>query len=104
MSATAKRLPDSPISIRRIAKAFQNAELDGDSRIASYFNWLSPDTVNNLLSDELSRITLINPLEQSLADIPQDTFFKQDALFRVKHYLADHNLNYTDKMVWRRDW
>jgi asparagine synthase (glutamine-hydrolysing) len=100
ISATAKRLPDRPTSIRRIAKAFQYADLDGDSRIASYFNWLSPDTVSNLLSDELrAELPLINPLEQSLANIPQDIPALNRMLYlEQKHYLADHNLNYTDKM------
>jgi len=100
MSAAAKRLPDSPTSIRRIAKAFQYADLDGDSRIASYFNWLGPDTVNSLLSDELrAELPFINPLEQSLADIPENIPTLNRMLYlEQKHYLADHNLNYTDKM------
>jgi asparagine synthase (glutamine-hydrolysing) len=100
MSAAAKRLPDSPITIRRIAKAFQYADLDGDSRIASYFNWLGPDTVNSLLSDELrAELPFINPLEQSLADIPENIPTLNRMLYlEQKHYLADHNLNYTDKM------
>jgi asparagine synthase (glutamine-hydrolysing) len=100
MSATAKRLPSSPASFRRIAKAFRYADLDGDSRIASYFNWLDPNTANNLLSTDLrAELPSINPLEQSLADVPDNIPDLNRMLYlEQKHYLADHNLNYTDKM------
>ena len=100
ISATAKRLPSSPASFRRIAKAFRYADLDGDSRIASYFNWLDPNTANNLLSTDLrAELPSINPLEQSLADVPDNIPDLNRMLYlEQKHYLADHNLNYTDKM------
>lgn len=100
MSAVAKKLPDNPTSIRRIAKAFRYSDLEGDSRIASYFNWLDPKTANNLISSDLrEELPSINPLENSLANIPNSVPALNKMLYlEQKHYLADHNLNYTDKM------
>jgi asparagine synthase (glutamine-hydrolysing) len=100
MSATAKRLPESPSSVRRIAKALKYADLEGNNRIASYFNWLDTNTVNSLLSKELkAELPFVNYLEKSLDNIPANTPKLNKMLFlEQNHYLADHNLNYTDKM------
>tara|TARA_B100000989_G_scaffold297916_1_gene285254 strand:- start:24415 stop:26316 length:1902 start_codon:yes stop_codon:yes gene_type:complete len=100
MSSAAKKLPDSPNNIRRIAKAFRYANLDDESRIASYFNWLDPDTVSNLLSDDIrEKLPTVNPLELSLTNIPDGIPPLNKMLYlEQKYYLADHNLNYTDKM------
>jgi asparagine synthase (glutamine-hydrolysing) len=100
MSTTAKKLPDSPPILRRISKAFKYADLNGNSRIASYFNWLDPNTTNSLLSAELkAELPLINPFEQTLNDIDENIPALNRMLYlEQKHYLADHNLNYTDKM------
>lgn len=100
MSETAKRLPNNSASFRRISKAFRYADLNGDSRIASYFNWLDPNIVNNLLSVELrAKLPLINLLENSLSDVSKNMPALNRMLYlEQKHYLADHTLNYTDKM------
>ena len=100
ISLTAKKIPDRNNFLRRVSKAFRYADLEGDSRIASYFNWLDPSLVNCLLSNELkSKLPLINPLEQSLTNIPKKIPNLNKMLYlEQKHYLADHNLNYTDKM------
>jgi asparagine synthase (glutamine-hydrolysing) len=100
MPIIAKRLPDSPNSFRRIAKAFRYADLDGDSRIASYFNWLDPNIANKLLSVELrAELPFINLLEKSLSDVSKNMPALNRMLYlEQKHYLADHTLNYTDKM------
>ena len=100
MSSVAKRLPGNPSSLRRIAKAFRYADFDNDSRIASYFNWLDPNVVKSLLSKELrAELPSINPLEYSLSEITDEIPPLNKMLYlEQKHYLADHNLNYTDKM------
>ena len=100
MASTAKRLPDNTSSIRRIAKALRYADLEGNNRIASYFKWLDTNTVNNLLSKELkSELPFFYNLEKSLDDIPEYTSDLNKMLYlEQNHYLADHNLNYTDKM------
>ena len=100
MTSAAKKLPNSPNNIRRIAKAFRYANLDDESRIASYFNWLDPDTVSSLLSDDIrEKLPTVNPLKLSLANIPDRVPPLNKMLYlEQKYYLADHNLNYTDKM------
>ena len=100
ISKLARRMPDDHPFLRRIGKAFKYADLNGDSRIASYFNWLDEDTVSSLLSPQiLAEISNINYLENSLSDLPENIPDLNRMLYlEQKHYLADHNLNYTDKM------
>jgi asparagine synthase (glutamine-hydrolysing) len=100
MSKTAKMLPNRPASLRRINKALRYANLEGDERIASYFNWLEPDSVNNLLSSELqAKLPIYNPLIKTLAAVPETMpALNRMLLLEQKYFLADHNLNYTDKM------
>jgi len=100
MSSTSSILPTSYPNIRRLKKAFQYANLNGNERIASYFYWLSPAMVDsllnkNLLTNDIER----NPLVSSLSVLPKDVGDINKMLYlECKHFLADHNLNYTDKM------
>jgi len=99
----AERLPiDTPRS-RRFAKAFRYADLAGDERIASYFYWSPPHLISKLckplLGSHGSPYSVASLLTSSLADIPADTPRLNRMLYlESKHFLADHNLNYTDKM------
>lgn len=89
-------------AIRRAAKAFANADLDEDRRMASYW-WWSGEAVRRSLytpafAAETRDVDTARPLVESLENIPDE----RDALNRMlyleaKHFLADHNLNYTDK-------
>jgi asparagine synthase (glutamine-hydrolysing) len=89
---------------RRLGKAFAYADLSRDDRLATYFLWASDDVRRALYSDDL-RAALgdydsLEPLRTSLGRIPAEP----DALNRMlyleaKHFLPDHNLNYTDKMA-----
>ncbi|CAG1003883.1 asparagine synthase (glutamine-hydrolysing) [Myxococcaceae bacterium] len=99
--ATASRhLPARPAVLRRMGKAFQYAGLNGDARLASYFDWLAPEGVDGLLAPELRAASQgENPLVASLAGLPPDTPAINRMLYlECRHFLADHNLNYTDKM------
>lgn len=87
---------------RRAAKAFAHADLSADARIASYFWWSGEAVRRALYTPALSQATrgvqTAEPLLNSLARIPGE----RDPLNRMlyleaKHFLADHNLNYTDK-------
>lgn len=100
VAATARALPATPTSLRRLAKAFEYADLNGDARIASYFRWLNPGLVESLLSAELRTPgTWDDPLQMSLRDLPDTVPTLNRMLYlECKHFLADHNLNYTDKM------
>jgi len=103
LKQVSSRLPSSSANTRRIAKAFSYADLDGDERLASYFHWIEPPLLDSLYSPamraEVDPLPFSEPLMQSLGRVPKDI----DELNRMlyldcKHFLADHNLNYFDKM------
>lgn len=103
LSGLAKRLPASHPLTRRIGKAFQYAGQDADHRLVSYFLWSDPDQALNLLHPEfragLSTESLYAPMLQTLSDLPPGEAPLNRMLYlECKHFLADHNLNYTDKM------
>lgn len=97
------RLPSSSATTRRIAKAFSFADLDGDERLASYFHWIEPALLGSLYSDEMREQTadlpFSGPLMRSLERVPDDVHELNRMLYLdCRHFLADHNLNYFDKM------
>jgi asparagine synthase (glutamine-hydrolysing) len=99
----AERLPLNKPASRRFAKAFRYADLEGDERIASYFYWSPPHLVSRLckpvLENNDSPHSATSLLISSLARIPTSTPRLNRMLYlESKHFLADHNLNYTDKM------
>lgn len=103
LATSARALPTGTPFVRRVRRAFGDAGLDGDERLASYFAWLPQADSAPLLAPEL-RAQLdgwspLAPLLDSLRAIDDE----RDALNRMlfleaKHFLCDHNLNYTDKM------
>jgi asparagine synthase (glutamine-hydrolysing) len=103
LSWSAKRLPKNRPLGRRIAKALEYANLDGDERMASYWNWLNPSDAISLFSSDFigdlkpidMNATIVNTLRNARpeADAVQRMLYAE-----CKHFLADHNLNYTDKM------
>ena len=98
LASWARNLPTSSPRLRRLGKAFQYAGLEGDARLASYFNWLAPDRVAGLFSTDLW-VAADNSLEVSLRDLsPKVPDLNRMLFLECRHFLADHNLNYTDKM------
>jgi asparagine synthase (glutamine-hydrolysing) len=102
VAAAARRLPASTAPGRRLSKVLRYAGLDGDERIASYFYWIDPALRRTLygpgLRDALSR-EAPEPLLVSLQAVPAGVAPLNRMLFlEGKHFLADHNLIYTDKM------
>ncbi len=90
-------------TMRRIRRAFAHAELRGDEWLASLFAWSVRPVRYALFAPEvqsdLSNRDEFQSLIRSLTNIPHE----HDPLNRLlylegKHFLADHNLNYTDKM------
>jgi len=90
-------------AFRRLVKMFSFADSTGDERIASYFLWSTDELRRSLYSSALAHETAgevtAAPLIESLGRIPRE----RDPLNRMlyleaKHFLADHNLNYTDRM------
>lgn len=103
IAGTARALPVTDLNGRRLNKALRYAGLEPDERLASYFFWLDPKRTLALLRPEaragLTEASLFEPLLNSLDDLPDDTAGMDRLLYlEGKHFLADHNLNYTDKM------
>lgn len=103
IGAFARALPANPPLLRRVRRALGDAGLDDDARLVSYFTWLTQADSTPLLSPAL-RASLggwspLQPLQDSLATIEQEHDpLNRMLLLEAKHFLADHNLNYTDKM------
>lgn len=103
LAGAARRLPVAYPAIRRLGKAFQYADQDRDHRLVSYFLWMDPKQALNLLHPEfrkgLDMESLYSPMLATLNDLPADLEPLNRMLYlECKHFLADHNLNYTDKM------
>jgi asparagine synthase (glutamine-hydrolysing) len=103
LAGIAGHLPVTHPLTRRVGKAFQYAGQDADHRLVSYFLWTNPTQALNLLHPAfragLSTESLYDPMLQTLGDLPPGEAPLNRMLYlECKHFLADHNLNYTDKM------
>jgi len=88
--------------VRQFARAFAHADLPDDERLIAYFYWSSEDLRRSLYSANLRNALLGHdssaPLMRSLERIPDEKERVNRMLYLEKrHFLADHNLNYTDK-------
>ncbi|KPA15313.1 Asparagine synthetase [Candidatus Magnetomorum sp. HK-1] len=103
MAVMAKQISPTSNFKRRLSKAFQYANFSSDDRIASYFFWIHPDYLPGLFGQFIKDQGHLSPpseaLISTLSNIPQTTHPLNKMLYlEGKHFLADHNLNYTDKM------
>jgi asparagine synthase (glutamine-hydrolysing) len=88
--------------LRRAAKMLAYAGEDADRRLVSYFWWSTEQVRRALYSSEFAqRVQAIDtaaPLLASLRQIGAERDPLQRMLFlETRHFLADHNLNYTDR-------
>jgi len=87
---------------RRLAKALSSADLDGDARIESYFQWISPRVLEPIFSGDLrSEIALTRRdlVAEAIGALPPSVPPLNRMLYvEGKFFLADHNLNYMDKV------
>ena len=103
LSSIALSMPATVPVLRRIRKAFEYADADQDERIASYFFWIDPALVHQLLAPELryqlSPDAIAAPFMPESMRLPSNTSRLDRMLYLDgKYFLVDHNLNYTDKM------
>lgn len=103
LSALARSVPVRSPMARRFSKAFRYADLDNDERLLSYFRWIDRPALSLLYSDEVKAAACEEidegALFRTLSRAPADTDPLNKALYiEGKHFLPDHNLNYTDKM------
>jgi len=91
-------------SFRKFAKVLESFKWESDERIANYLMNSFPPTVNLILGERFQNKTDLvmlnhNPLVRSLQRIPDEkSLFNRMLYLEAKHFLADHNLNYVDKM------
>jgi asparagine synthase (glutamine-hydrolysing) len=87
---------------RRLTKMFAHAGESAERRLIGYF-WWSPDGLRSKLysadfAAQVGAADVGEPLQASLAEIPAELDPLQRMLFlETRHFLADHNLNYTDR-------
>lgn len=100
----ASSLPSTATPIgRRLAKAFRYAEAGPEERLAGYFLWLdgreAAALYGPLLRQHLAGVSSEAPLLDELKRLPSGVHPINRMLYLdMKFFLADHNLNYTDKM------
>lgn len=95
-------IPIGSASGRRLAKMLVNADRSPDGRICGYFQWSSDATRRAIYSPDvaqkLARTATDGPFLRSLERIPSETDRLNRMLYLdARHFLADHNLVYTDK-------
>jgi asparagine synthase (glutamine-hydrolysing) len=91
------------VALRRAAKLLAHAGLPADERAVAYFWWNDVELRRSLLAPgpraAVGDRTGAEPLLASLAEIADERDPLNRMLFlETRHFLADHNLNYTDKM------
>jgi asparagine synthase (glutamine-hydrolysing) len=101
---TSARLKTDSVLGRRLGKLFRYADADPAERLASYFLWISKDLLAPALSPALREsLAADRPVEQMIHSLdalpPGISRLNQMLHLDRAHFLADHNLNYTDKMA-----
>lgn len=104
LSGAVRHFPTRHPLGRRLVRAFQYAGLEGDERLTSYFYWTAPERIKRLCADRLkdaaTPASVSAPLRAALNNLPRDAPALNRMLYlEAKYFLADHNLNYTDKMA-----
>jgi len=92
----------SKVLQRRLAKMFAYAAESSERRLVSYFWWSTEQLRRSLYSAEFAArmrdADAAAPLLVSLEKIPAERDPLQRMLYlETRHFLADHNLNYTDR-------
>ncbi len=92
-----------PLS-RRLAKLFRYADAAPAERLASYFLWIGQESLSPALSpllrESMGTHRPVDLLLRSLDGLPSGVSRLNQMLHLERsHFLADHNLNYTDKMA-----
>ncbi|MEM6986253.1 MAG: asparagine synthase (glutamine-hydrolyzing) [Pseudomonadota bacterium] len=101
IASAARAMPVNSAFTRRLSKMFSYAKYDPLDRVKSYFFWLPPDRVERLFShDYRSEAAKISQLDAFVDNAHQADCDPLDAMlfWEMKHFLCDHNLNYTDKL------
>jgi asparagine synthase (glutamine-hydrolysing) len=92
----------SNVLLRRLTKLFAYAGMEPQRRLISYFWWSTERLRRGLYTPEFAErvagVDTAEPLLRSLERIPAERDPLQRMLYlETRHFLADHNLNYTDR-------
>jgi asparagine synthase (glutamine-hydrolysing) len=103
LETTSSRLDQRRPTGRRVAKLFRGASLEGDERIASYFEWVRSSDLLALYTPQFRERVGSAPASQPMTDFLAPLPRRVRRLNRMlaleqRFFLSDHNLNYTDKM------
>ena len=87
---------------RRVAKALRFADLEGDARIASYFQWIQADLLAPVFAPGV-RAELAephpDPVQKAFSKLsPSVPALNRMLYLEGKFFLTDQNLNYVDKV------
>jgi asparagine synthase (glutamine-hydrolysing) len=93
---------NNPIQ-RRIAKMFNSAGLNSTDRLINYFRWSNDSILQSLYSPEFRQQLAGSNSNQIMQDFIEPILVNSSSLDQMlaleqRFFLADHNLNYTDKM------
>jgi asparagine synthase (glutamine-hydrolysing) len=88
--------------VRRLTKMFVRVDDVPDRRLVSYFQWTTERARRGLytaaFAANVQDVDTDSPLLDSLSHIPGEQDRLQKMLYlEARHFLADHNLNYTDR-------
>src|SRR5205807_3672284 len=91
------------VLLRRLAKLFNGAGLEGDPHLAAYFAWAREEDLLKLYSPEfranLGQACAAQPMLDFLRPLPASVSPLDRMLaLEQRFFLADHDLIYTDKM------
>jgi len=89
-------------TVRRAQKILRNADKKQEDRLVAYFSWIPRERLEKLFTKKirngLEGYFPTDYLKESLKNIPKEKNNLNKLLFLdMKYFLADHNLNYTDK-------
>jgi asparagine synthase (glutamine-hydrolysing) len=103
LESVTRRLDQRRSTFRKLAKLFNGAALEGDSRLVSYFAWARREELKAFYTSEfraaLNDHAAEAPMMQFLEALPESVGPLDRMLaLEQRFFLADHNLNYTDKM------
>lgn len=103
LSRLGARLPTGSATFRRVGKLLRDLPLSPEERLTGYYRWIPAAWEAKVFREDFLRdsdgLTGEDPLLRSLQDLPaSSTLLSRSLHLDLKHFLADHNLNYTDKM------
>lgn len=103
LRSMANTFPKGNPALRRASKALQYADWNSADRLISYSLWLQQDVLASLFTDDFAAAAdlpaLLTPMRERLAALKPSTHRLNQALaLDSRFFLADHNLNYSDKM------